>query len=147
MIGPMSRERLLGAALLLLVFAAGFAVGIAVDRLARPQSGIRMVFGADMSGVLDKLDLTRKQRARAEAIVERRAPATQEMMLELGDRLRMISDSLDAELRTILTPEQRARLDALRSERRLMLKRTVTGPGGTSVTDTLFPRRDTTSRP
>lgn len=139
---PASRARAAGAALLLAAFVAGVAVGLAVERVMRPEPHVRAAFGADMPRVLDRLELTVDQRARAEAIIERRAPRTEAMMLELADRLHAVSDSLDAELRAILTPQQRARLDSLRSDRTIMFKRKVVGPDGKSVTDTLLPRRD-----
>ncbi len=149
MTGPASRvggnTRAVGAALLVAAFAAGVAVGIATTRAAAHQPQIKLV-GADMAGILDKLDLTPQQRASANAIVERRAPSSEMMLLELGDRLRMVSDSLDAELRTILTPAQRIRLDSLASGRKVMLKRKLRGPGGGPLTDTVYPRHDTASR-
>jgi Spy/CpxP family protein refolding chaperone len=138
MTGSAARIRLLGAAVLLAVFIAGVAVGTALDRVAGPGRVIKL-YGSDMSGVLDKLDLTPRQRAAAEALIQRRAPRTETMILELGEHLRLIADSLDAELRTLLTPDQRARLDSLGAGRKLLLKRRVTGPGGASVTDTIFP--------
>jgi len=49
----------------------------------------------------------------------------------------MVADSVDAELRTILTPEQRLRLDSLKREPRFILKRKVVTPIGTKV-DTLL---------
>ena len=65
-------------------------------------------------------------------------------MLETGERLSVIADSVDAELRAILSPEQRARLDAMRSDRRMMLKRKIVTPGGTrvdTIVDSSAPRR------
>jgi len=107
--------------------------------LWKGEPGMRTVVSTDMSGVLEKLDLTDDQRARAQAILQRSAPMTQQTMLEIADRLRVISDSIDAELRAILTPTQRLRLDSLRSNRKLMLKRKVVTPSGTKV-DTVFAR-------
>jgi len=146
MISSTSRARLIGIVVLLIVFAAGIAVGLAADRLTSERRMIKVV-APDMSSILDKLDLTTKQRSQARAIVERRAPSTETMMRELGEHLRLISDSLDRELRTVLTPIQQARLDSLRSGQRLLLKRKAVGSGGASVTDTIFPRRDSMSRP
>jgi hypothetical protein len=68
------------------------------------------------------------------------------MMLDVADRLRGLSDSVDAELRAILTPQQRARLDSLRGERKLMLKRKTIGAGGATVVDTVFSQRDSVRR-
>ena len=58
-------------------------------------------------------------------------------MRELAERLQNVSDSLDAELRAILTPPQRARLDSLRRRPLFMLKRKT--PGSATTVDTLFP--------
>jgi Spy/CpxP family protein refolding chaperone len=139
------QPRLVGAALLLVVFiagvAAGFALrGLAFDPLRVTRGSIRMV-SADMSSVLDELALTPRQRAQADSILQRRAPASKAMMLEVGNRFRAISDSVDAELRSILTPTQRARLDSLRAKQTMVLRRKTVGAGGTTVVDTIIPRR------
>jgi len=95
-----------------------------------------------MSGVLDKLALTPQQRVQADAIIQRSAPRTEEAMLEIAERLRTVSDSIDEELRSILTADQRARLDSLKRQPMLMLKRKRSG--GATTVDTVFPlRRDT----
>jgi Spy/CpxP family protein refolding chaperone len=138
--------RLIGAALLLATFVAGVAVGLAFDRVVRPEPRLKTVVVADMSRVLDRLELTTRQRAKADSILQRRAPSTERMMLDVADRLRGLSDSLDAELRAILTPRQRARLDSLRGERKIMLKRKTIGAGGTTVVDTVFSHRDSIRR-
>lgn len=62
-------------------------------------------------------------------------------MLEVAERLRAASDSVDAELRAILTTEQRARLDSLRRQPMFMIKRKTAG--NVTTVDTVFPgRRD-----
>jgi hypothetical protein len=143
-----SRPRLLGVLLLLAAFAAGFAAGLASDRLeGGGRRGSLLVRVEAPGAVLDKLGLTPEQRSRAEAISNRRAPRTEAMMGEIAERFRQIADSVDAELRAILTEEQRVRLDSLRSGQRILLKRKVNGPDGGVTTDTVFPRRDTTLRP
>jgi len=50
-----------------------------------------------------------------------------------------VADSVDAELRAILTPTQRARLDSLRRQPVFMLKRKTRGTG--TKIDTVFPSR------
>jgi hypothetical protein len=60
-------------------------------------------------------------------------------MAEMVPRLGAIADSLDVELRQILTPAQRARLDSLGGHGLLVLKRKRSGPGGLKV-DTLLRR-------
>lgn len=135
------RQRVLIISLVALGFAAGVFAGIAADRLFAPRPRIRAMVD-DMSGVFDRLALTPEQRAQAESIVARTAPRSQAVMLELAERLRAVSDSVNAELRAILTAEQRVLLDSLRREPQLMLKRKVITPGGTRV-DTLI---DTSGR-
>lgn len=139
------RPRAMAALLLIAVFLAGIAVGFTLHRVIRPRPRIMATLSADMSGVLEKLDLSAEQRARVDSIMQRRAPATEIMMGEVTERLRSISDSLDRELRTILTPAQRQRLDSLRSGRLIMIKR-KTGPHGTTRVDTVFPGRDSSER-
>lgn len=136
------RLRTAVASLVLLAFVAGASAGILGDRLVLPRLRIRATLD-DMSRVLDRLDLTPEQRRQADSIVSRSEPRSREVLLELGERLQRVADSVDAELRTILTPDQRVRLDSLRTEPRLMLKRKTMMPGGQRV-DTLL---DTGSTP
>jgi Spy/CpxP family protein refolding chaperone len=129
------RARVLVMTLLLLAFLAGGAAGVVAARTLGPRPAIKTSF--DMAPVLDELDLTQEQRRQAEAILERNAPRSSAVMMELAERLRAVADSVDLELRAILTPEQRERLDAMRRDRRMMLKRKVVTPGGTRV-DTII---------
>jgi hypothetical protein len=130
------RYRVLLTSLIALAFIAGASAGIAGDRLLAPRIRLRATLD-DMSGVFDRLALSPQQRRRAEAIVARSAPRAEAIMLEVAERLRSVADSVDAELRAVLTPEQRLRLDSLRRDSRLMLKRKVVTPRGTRV-DTLL---------
>ena len=126
------------SSLLLLTFVAGASAGVIGERLTAgtPSPRIRETV-RDMSAVLDRLALTPEQRVRAEAIVARTAPRTREIMMEAAEQLRLVADSLDRELRTILTAEQGMRLDSLPRATRLMLKRKTVTPVGTAV-DTLL---------
>jgi hypothetical protein len=142
----MTQTRLRGlvVTLLLLAFIAGVSAGIAGDRLLAPRIMIRANIN-DLSGVLDRLALTPDQRRQAEAIVQRSAPRSEAIMIDVAERLRAVADSVDNELRAILSPVQRARLDSLRSDSRIMLKRKMVTPGGTKV-DTVFDERTTRRR-
>jgi Spy/CpxP family protein refolding chaperone len=92
-----------------------------------------------MSGTLDKLGLTPQQRAQVNAIIERSAPRAEQAMRDLAERLQNVSDSVDAEMRAILTVEQQARLDSLRLRQPVfMLKRKTSGSETTKV-DTVYP--------
>jgi Spy/CpxP family protein refolding chaperone len=124
------------ALLTLLAFIAGAAAGVVGNRLLAPRIQIRTTIG-DMGPVLDRLRLTPEQRRQADSIVSRSEPRAREVLVELGARLQMVADSVDAELRAVLTPEQRLRLDSLRSDSRLLLKRKTMTPKGESV-DTLL---------
>jgi hypothetical protein len=69
--------------------------------------------------------------------MERSAPRSERAMRDVAERLQNVSDSVDAELRAILTPSQRARLDSLRRQPMFMLKRKTRG--NATTVDTLFP--------
>ena len=133
--------RLVVLSLVILAFTAGAAAGVAGDRMMSPRIRLRATVG-DMSAVLDRLELSAEQRRQADAIVARSAPRSEAVMLELGTRLRAVADSVDAELRAILSAEQRLRLDSLKRDSRLMLRRRVVGPDGVrtdTVIDTVLP--------
>lgn len=132
-----TRSAWIGIALIALAFVAGAAAGAAVDRYLHRGMTVRTRIVHDMSGVVDQLGLTAAQRAQAQAILDRSAPRSHEVMLEVGARLRSISDSVDAELRSILTPDQRLKLDSLRRPPTLMLRRK--DPGGATSVDTVYP--------
>ena len=125
------------ATLVVLAFVTGASAGVAGDRLVAPRLTIRTTLG-DMSGTLDRLGLTTEQRRQADAIVARSEPRSREVLIELGERLRLVADSVDAELRSILTAEQRLRLDSLRTAPRLMLKRKLDGQKVDTILDTGF---------
>jgi Spy/CpxP family protein refolding chaperone len=133
-------SRSIVVALVAAVFVAGVAVGVIGDRLLAPKPVIKTRIVNDMSRVYDQLRLTSEQRTAADSIMSRRAPRSEELMFELGERLRAVSDSIDLELRAVLTPEQRVRLDSLRrAQPPMMLKRKTVTPGGSKV-DTFFAR-------
>ena len=131
-----TRLRTLVISLIAIAFAAGAAAGVAADRTLTPRIKLRTDLSG-MSSVLDRLELSPEQRRQADEIVARSAPRSQAIMLDVAERLRSVADSVDAELRGILTPEQRTKLDSLRADSRVMLKRKIITPGGTRV-DTLF---------
>ena len=141
-----SRRLGLFVALLAAVFVAGVAGGVIGDRLLARRPVLRAEIHSDMSHVLDRLDLTSRQRAQADSIVNRQAPRSEAVMMDMAERLGAVADSVDADLRAILTPNQQARLDSLRAEGpQLMLKRKRITPSGTTV-DTVRFRRDSAKR-
>jgi hypothetical protein len=131
-----SRSRL-AVLIIALTFATGIAVGVAGERLLIDRVTSRTAIVRDMSEVLDKLRLDPIQRAQAEAILNRSAPHSRQAMLEVAARLRNISDSVDAELRAVLTPKQRSILDSLRRPLTFVLKQKQ--PSGVTTVDTVQP--------
>ena len=101
-----------GLLLLLAVFAAGVAAGIGLDRAIATGSRLEARLNTGMPEVLGRLGLSREQRQAVDSLLERSRPRAQAAMAELVPRLGAIADSLDAELRGILTPAQRAGIKA-----------------------------------
>jgi Spy/CpxP family protein refolding chaperone len=144
MMSPARRSVLVVTAAGVAVFVAGLATGIMADRwMSRRLTFRARVMAPEVSGVLrqlDKLGLTPLQRTQAESILSRRAPASEALLIDVTRHLGALADSVDAELRQILTPAQRARFDSLHvGKPRFMLKRQTITPRGT-MTDTLFRR-------
>jgi hypothetical protein len=111
---------------------AGAAAGVAVDRNAASHRVIKTRLDGGLSHLYELLKLTPQQRALAESVVVRRLPLTEQLMRETADRMRAISDSVDADFRAHLTPAQRATLDSLTESQTLILKR-KTPTGGTTI--------------
>jgi hypothetical protein len=127
----------IGIALIALAFAAGAGSGVATERLVAHRSAGNTRVVQDMSEVLDQLGLTGEQRRQAQAILDREAPRSQRAMLQLAAQLRAVSDSVDAELRVVLTPAQRVKLDSLRHPPTFILKHQDST--GMSTVDTVYP--------
>ncbi len=134
----MMTRRIRVVLLLLAVFTAGLASGLAIERWTQPRGVLETRLRTQMPEVLDRLGLTWAQRHAADSILSAGTPRAERAMRELAPRVKAIADSLDAELRAILTPAQRARLDSL-GGRMLLLKRKTNGPGVVTV-DTLLAR-------
>ena len=132
------RSRSRTAPWILLAFAAGAAAGVVADRVLAPEPTVRTRVTRDMSRVLDGLRLTPDQRVRAESILGASAPRSEAALREAAARLQDVADSVDAQLRAILTPEQQTRLGRLRRQPVFMLKRKA--PGEATTVDTV--RRD-----
>jgi hypothetical protein len=132
-----NRSRRILVILLVFAFVGGLSVGVIGDRLARRVGQPSTRVTTDISSVLDELSLTKEQRTQANAIMDGSAPRTEAVMFEVAGRLQGISDSVDRELRLILTPPQRSKLDSLRRRPIFLLKRERAN-GKTSV-DTLYP--------
>ena len=121
-----TRTRLLGMALLAATFAAGGLAGAAFERVAfaRPaeDAAAREVRcegeGKKKGLIVDQVNPTPEQRARIDAIMERRRVQMDAFWDGEGQRLRAIVDSTRAEVRQVLTPEQAAEYDRLVAQKR-----------------------------
>lgn len=108
------RVRWQGMALLLLAFVTGTLAGAAGHHFLRSPS-----FGGPggrggmrgPAGMLRELDLTPDQCARIRAIFAQHHPQMQVLLSETMPRMRAIADSMQTEVRAVLTPEQRAKLE------------------------------------
>lgn len=132
----MSGSRTRVAALLLLVFAAGSAAGVAADRLSllpgtaraeeaateRDEDGDRDRRPTTIERFADDLGLTADQRARIEEILEEFRGDVKSLRSEFRPRWHALLDTTRTRIETVLTDEQvvqyRALLERKREERR-----------------------------
>jgi Spy/CpxP family protein refolding chaperone len=116
----LGRIRLQGIALLVLAFLSGAVAGGAVERVRdrhAPRGGrAELGFLKGPNGIppaFEKLDLTPAQRDEIARILERRRPVADSILRSSLPRLRAMMDSTRSEIRAVLTPVQRAKLDQL----------------------------------
>ena len=107
------RLRIQGAVLIALIFVVGILAGGATERIRasreKPMRPFRQM--GDLPRPFARLGLTEEQRTEITTIFERRRPQTESVLHELMPHLQAINDSIHAEIRNILTPEQAALLD------------------------------------
>ena len=122
----MSR-RMLGLLLLLAMFGAGVAVGIGLERVrpADPARNISLI--TRVPSLLKSVGLSPAQQRAVDSLINGGAPRALAAMRETVPILRAVADSLDTELRQILTPAQRARFDSLGGFRLLLKRKTRDG--------------------
>ena len=125
-IESLGRLRAQGLVLQGLAFVSGGFAGIAIEH-ARLASRARaeappMTRSFPRRGLLppqlEHFDLSEEQRAEIEAILERTRPATDSILQRAMPRLGAIMEEAREEIRQVLTPEQRRRLDAEMPSRR-----------------------------
>jgi Spy/CpxP family protein refolding chaperone len=120
---PVSPRRVwvLATVALVLAFVAGGLAGAAWERWDHQQErrsergrGGRHI-GERMK---ERYGLSDEQARRVEAIVQRRRPRVDSLMATVQPRIRAMYDSTSAEIRVLLTPEQRVKFDRDRARRR-----------------------------
>jgi hypothetical protein len=122
------RMRLLGFALVAVIFIVGGLAGAAVDRVLTGETPLREAPRAQEQGhVIDEVPMTPDQRATIDGILDRRSERMKAAWAEISPRLEAITDSARLEIMEVLTPEQRAdyerRLEARIAERERARKR------------------------
>jgi len=122
----MSRQ-LRGLFLLLAVFAAGVAAGFGLDRSAPADPARTTLLSTRAPQVLKQLDLSPEQQRAIDSLMDHSPPRALMAMRETIPLLRAVVDSLDAELRQVLTPAQRARFDSLGGFRMVIKRKTIDG--------------------
>jgi len=125
--------------LLLAVFAAGVTAGVTADRMMQPGMLYKTRLESRLPEILDRLGLTPAQRIAADSILGRSDPRVDAMMREMAPRVAAIADSVQADIRRLLTPAQAAKLDSLSGNRLLILKRKASKGAGGRV-DTVYRR-------
>jgi Spy/CpxP family protein refolding chaperone len=122
--------RLLTALLLVAMFASGTLTGAALTLWVRPDH--HGPPGPPPFGPLpiDELGLSPEQQRRADAIFERHRPELDAILQEGFPKVRKVNDQIESEIREILTPEQRTRLDELKARRPQQRHHHRGGPGG-----------------
>lgn len=126
--------RVAAAVLLLAVFALGAAAGVLADRklvrhdenrrgersgrvpswLSRPESEHRKYW----SRIHDRLELTQEQRAAVDTLLSRRARQLEAARHQMEPEMLRIMQETRAQIDSVLTPEQRQKLEEIRKERR-----------------------------
>jgi Spy/CpxP family protein refolding chaperone len=102
------RLRIQGAVLITLIFSVGVLAGGAVERIRasreKPMRPMRQM--GELPRPFERLGLTNEQRTEITRIFDRGRPQTDSVLQQLMPHLQAINDSIHAEIRNILTPEQ-----------------------------------------
>ena len=116
----MSAPRGWAARLLVLgTFAALFAAGVAWERSRGEETGFRIHVKGSRARVeaFEELGLTDAQKGAIEQIFVRAQPRTDAVLRDALPRLRAVTDSINAEIQAVLTPEQRRQLGRVEPRR------------------------------
>ena len=138
-----TRARALGLALLATIFAAGALAGAAFQRVShRPTADAAAADSAceprRKGLIVYQVNPSPEQRARIDAIMERRREEMDAFWEGEGRKLRAIVDTTRNEIRAVLTPAQRVEYDRLvaearaRKEREKAAERAARGTSATS---------------
>ena len=125
-IQSVGRVRLRGLALLIVTFLAGGLAGAAVEHVRAPETRWAGPLARDggppippaqrgqgllVPAAFESLDLSDSQREEIRQILRESRPVTDSLLGRFMPRLRAVTDSVRREIRAVLTPEQRERLE------------------------------------
>ena len=100
--------RIQGTVLIIVIFVVGVLAGSAAERVRasreKPMRPFRQP--GELPRPFARLDLTEEQRTQISDIFESSRPRADSVLQELMPHLRAINDSIQAEIREVLTPEQ-----------------------------------------
>lgn len=128
-----TRLRLMGGAVLGLVLVAGGMTGAAIDRAVttrepaarepRERDECARFRPERRRGPYDGLDLSAEQQQHVDAVLEQNRQRMDEFWKQYRPQMDSIVSQTRADIREILTPEQRAEMDRQRAEREALYKR------------------------
>jgi Spy/CpxP family protein refolding chaperone len=153
LLGSGARARLLAAAVLVTTLVAGGLAGAAIERMRAQDSGARPFPREPRGGGrgdsqaefwrrsdYGKLGLSEEQIQRMNVVLERQREQLDAFWRTARPQMDSVVTQTRAEIRAILTPEQRTELDRIRAERRERFRREGrdgrpgrNGPGGDST--------------
>jgi Spy/CpxP family protein refolding chaperone len=118
-------------ALLLAIFAAGAFSGAGMYRWASHAQEPRHPHPERGPGMIHReLGLSADQEKRVEAIMQKYRPELEAVIRETFPRVKAVHEKMDAEIRTILTDEQRQKFDEMQSRRPQEPRPGMDVPGG-----------------
>jgi Spy/CpxP family protein refolding chaperone len=127
------QARLTGMTMLAITFLVGSLTGAAAMRVADTDGASKLMrtkAHQERQGLLQRLELTTDQRAQVDVILERRRQEMEAFWEVHRPTLQAIADSARAELRSVLTDEQRQIEAQFMGERRAQHERRDRGRNG-----------------
>jgi Spy/CpxP family protein refolding chaperone len=117
-----SNTRAAAVAVVVVAFIAGILVGVAGDHLYLIRSGrlsprhmtSRLAADRMADRLTHELDLTPQQKTQVQAIIERHRAKIDATMANVRPQVRQELDATNAEIETVLTPEQKTKFADLR---------------------------------
>jgi hypothetical protein len=109
------RIHLLSAVIVLAAFVSGAVAGVGLYRWAGPEFRPPLRFPSNLPPHLRGLGLTPEQERNATEIFDRHRPDLEAVLRESYPRMRAVVEETHAELRGILTAEQRRKFDEIES--------------------------------